>query len=111
VHHIRADPPAGPHDELLDLVQVLVDRSHPMLTGHRRLPGRPQRHIPGHGVVVTPRQLAGGAVTAREIERLQDLHNLLVSLHRQTIPTGLLLSITGEISGRQRGEHRPSPGQ
>jgi hypothetical protein len=38
-------------------------------------------------VVITPGQLAGGAVTPREIERLKDLHDLLVSLHRQTLAT------------------------
>jgi hypothetical protein len=67
--------------------------------------------MPGHRVVITPGQLRGGTVTRREIERLQDLHDLLISLHQQTLAAGTNRSITGETSGHQRGEHRPSPGR
>jgi hypothetical protein len=54
VHHIRADPPLRPSNQLLDLVQIVVGRPSPVLAGDRRLPGFAQRYIPRHGVVVTP---------------------------------------------------------
>jgi len=52
----------------------------------------------------------GGAVTAREVVPLENLHDLLAPLHRQTISTGVLLWNTGEISGHQRGDRWPSLG-
>jgi hypothetical protein len=111
VHHVGADAAVGAGDQLLDLLQVLVDRPRPVLAGHHRLPGRPQRDIPGHGVVVTPGQLRRRPVTPGEVVRLQNLHDLLAPLHRQTITRRHLLWITGEISGRQRGDRWPSPGR
>jgi hypothetical protein len=47
-------------------------------------------------VVITPSQLGRGATTTREVVHLQNLHDLLVPLHRQTISTNLPLWITGE---------------
>jgi len=47
--------------------------------GAQPYPGRPRLR----------RRLGIGAVTPREVERLQDLHDLLVSLHRQTLAAGI----------------------
>jgi hypothetical protein len=111
MHHVGTHAAVGPGDQLLDLVQVVVDRPGPVLSRHDRLTRGAQRRIPGHGVVVTPGQLGRRAVTPGEVVRLQNLHDLLAPLHRQTIAAGLLLWITGEISGRQRGDRWPSPGR
>jgi hypothetical protein len=111
MHDIGAHAAVRAGDQLLDLDQVVVDRPGPMLPSDRRLARLAQRDITGHGVVVTPGQLRRGAVTPGEVVRLQNLHDLLAPLHRQTLAAGTLLWITGEISGRQRGDRWPSPGR
>ena len=99
------------------LSRYVVDRPGPVLPADRRLPRLPQLHIPGHRVVVTPGQLGRRPVTAREVVRLQNLHDLLAPLHRPTISTvtsldhrgdiwpstGRSLAITGAVNGRLRG--------
>jgi hypothetical protein len=63
----------------------------------------PQLHITSHRVVVDAGQLGRGAVTPREVVRLQDFHDLPAVLH-----TGQLL---WPVSVQVRGGIRPPVGK
>jgi hypothetical protein len=109
---------ARPDHQLLDLRQIGIDHPLPVPPLLRRLASRPHLHIPGHRVMITPRQLSRRPVTAREVIRLKNLHDLPAHLHPDddhrpgtgsinrgdTWPsTGNTLAITGAESGRLRG--------
>jgi hypothetical protein len=71
-----------------------------------RLTRGARRHIPRNGC--GDGQLGRRTITAREVERLQNLHDLLAPFHRQTLAAGLLLWITGRhlaASGAIAGHH------
>ena len=127
MHHIRADPATRTRDQLLDLVHELVDRTSLMLPFLRADALVPQLHIPGHGVVITPRQLGRRTVTTREVVSLQDFHDLPAALHpadpsrpasahdqRGGIwpSAGRTVAVNGALFGRQwgvfRGRGQPS---
>jgi hypothetical protein len=112
VNSVRTDLAQRPLHQLLDLRQEPVDQ----LGAGRRLgridPVPAQLHVPAHRVVVAARQLRGPAVAAGEVIRLENLHDLLIALHRTTV-SHQVQNIRGEIHWpsvgsfhvRQRGGH------
>ena len=81
VRDVRTQPALRALDPLLELRQVLIDQLRPRTPAGRstRPPHAP--HVPGHGVVRDPSQLAGVTQRPGQIERFQHVHDLLGRLH------------------------------
>jgi hypothetical protein len=71
---------AGLHP-LLQLRQELVHHLGPAHRRGRQPTGVPASHPVGHGLVVTPGQLAGVSIALSQVERFEYLHDLLGMLH------------------------------
>ena len=85
VHHVAADLPLGAVDPFLDLLQVRVDRLRPRRL-LQRVPARvPDFHVPGDGLRIAAGQLRRRPRRTREVESLENLHDLPVRLGHRSL--------------------------
>jgi hypothetical protein len=77
---VGADAAVRSLDELLDLGPVLVDLHRALVAVGRVRTRVADRHVSGHGLGVTARELRGGVRAAGEVEGFEDVHDLPVRL-------------------------------
>jgi len=82
VHHVGPHPPLGAIDPLFDPLDERVRQQAPLPGAKRRgiQPGIPGGHIAAHRVVIHPAQ-GGRAIRARQVERLEYVHDLILRQH------------------------------
>jgi hypothetical protein len=81
VGNVGADQPVEAVHPLLDLVQERINGHHPPRLLIRAEASITQRHIVRHRLVITAGQCGRGAIPTGQVERLQNLHDLLTAFH------------------------------